>query len=376
MPPINLLVKPASGQCNLHCEYCFYCDLTQKREQASYGMMTEKTLDNMMRRVFSFAEHDVTIAYQGGEPTLRGLDFFRLSVELQKKYNTRHLPVHNALQTNGTLLTREWAQFFRENRFLLGVSLDGTKETNDAFRLTKAGKSSYSAVQHGIELLESEGVDFNILTVVHARTARNIGKVYGAFRRRGLRYLQFIPCLDPLGETPGSHPYSLTPKAYGDFLCRLFDCWWQDIEKGEFVSIRQFDNYVQMLLGIPPESCGMSGVCSLQNVVEADGGVYPCDFYVTDRYSLGNVNDNSFEEIYQKREELRFIEESLVPDEECKSCEWRGLCGNGCKRYREPRREDGSFQRNFFCESYRQFFSYAYPRLRAAAMELSRRAPR
>ena len=363
MPPINLLIKPASGQCNLHCQYCFYCDLTEKREQASYGMMTEETLDNLMRRVFAFAQDDVTIAYQGGEPTLRGLDFFRLSVELQNKYNTRRLPIHNALQTNGTLLTREWAEFFRGNHFLLGVSLDGTKETNDAFRLTKAGKSSYSAVLHGIELLENAGVEFNILTVVHARTARNINKVYSAFRRRGLRYLQFIPCLDPLGETPGSHPYSLTPKAYGDFLCRLFDCWWQDLEKGEAVSIRQFDNYVQMLLGIPPESCGMSGVCSLQNVVEADGGVYPCDFYVTDRYRLGSVNENSFEEIYQKRQALRFIEESRVPDPGCADCRWRALCGNGCKRYREPRLPDGTFRRNFFCESYRQFFDYAYPRL-------------
>lgn len=118
-----------------------------------------------------------------------------------------------------------------------------------------------------------------------------------------------------------------------------------------------------MLLGIPPESCGMSGVCSLQNVVEADGGVYPCDFYVTDRYRLGSVNENSFEEIYQKRQALRFIEESRVPDPGCADCRWRALCGNGCKRYREPRLPDGTFQRNFFCESYRQFFDYAYPRL-------------
>ena len=372
MPPLNLLVKPSSGQCNLRCRYCFYCDLTEKREQSSYGFMTEETLDNMMREAFAFAEQDITIAYQGGEPTLRGLDFFRRSIELQEKYNVHHIPVHNSLQTNGSLLNEEWADFFREHHFLIGVSLDGTKETNDAFRLDKSGKSSYPAVMKNIQMLAAKGVEFNILTVVHSRTARTIGKIYGFFRKNHLDYLQFIPCLDPLGEEPGGHDFSLTPKAYGEFLCRLFDCWYQDLRRGEAVSIRQFDNYVQMLLGYPPESCGMSGVCSFQNVVEADGSVYPCDFYVTDPYRLGNLNENSFEEIYKKRGEIRFIEESMDTDEECRGCQWLPLCGNGCKRYREPKRPDGTYQRNFFCQAYRMFFEYSYSRLREIAAATAR----
>ena len=370
MPPIHLLMKPSSGACNLRCRYCFYHDEMEKREQASFGFMTEQTLENVLRKALERAEGQCTIAYQGGEPTLIGLDFFRKSVELQKKYGRKGLKIHNAIQTNGYALNEEWAQFLAENHFLVGLSMDGTKETHDRYRLNPAGEGTFREVQRTARLFDRFKVEYNILTVVNAQTAKKIQSIYTFYKKNGFHYLQFIPCLDPLEEAPGSREYSFTPKAYGEFLCRLFDLWYADLMAGEEMSIRQFDNYVQMLLGYPPESCGMSGVCSFQNVVEADGGVYPCDFYVLDEYCLGNLNTCGFEEIEKRRTELGFVEESRAIDPGCRSCRWLPICRGGCRRYREPRDENGQLRRNYFCESYDRFFAYALPRLQGIASRI------
>lgn len=372
MPPIHLLIKPSSGACNLRCRYCFYHDEMKNREQASFGMMTEETLTNVIRKALDYAEGQCTIAYQGGEPTLIGLDFFKKSIELQKQYNHKKLVIHNAIQTNGYALDEEWAKFFAENHFLVGLSMDGTRETHDRYRLSVAGEGTFREVQRTARMFDRFGVEYNILTVVNGQTARKIQSIYTFYKKNGFRYLQFIPCLDPLGEEPGSREYSLTPKAYGEFLCRLFDLWYRDLMQGEEVSIRQFDNYVQMILGYPPESCGMSGICSYQNVVEADGGVYPCDFYVLDGYCLGNLNVCGFEEIQEKRREIGFVEESREIHPDCRECRWFPLCRGGCKRYREPRNEDGQLRKNCFCESYEVFFAYAGERMQRIAASLLR----
>ena len=220
-------------------------------------------------------------------------------------------------------------------------------------------------------LFDRFGVEYNILTVVNAQTARRGQSIYNFYKKSGFRYLQFIPFLDPLGEAPGAREYSLTPAAYGEFLCRLVDLGYQDWMAGTPVSIRQFDNYIQMMLGYPPESCGMSGICARQNVVEADGGVYPCDFYVLDGYCLGNLNQCGFDEIEAKREALGFVEESKAVDADCRDCPWAPLCRGGCKRYREPRREDGSLRKNCFCQAYQKFFPYAIPRMEQIARQVS-----
>lgn len=368
MPPLHLLIKPASGACNLRCRYCFYYDLTQKRETACYGMMTPNTLEQIIQKALDYADDDLTIAYQGGEPTLVGLDFYRESIRFQNQYNHKHLRIHNAIQTNGFALDEEWAKFFAEHHFLVGVSVDGTSKTHDAFRLDPKGKDSFSKVMKNIRLLEKYHVDFNILTVVHAFTAKNIQEIYRFYKAKHFQYLQFIPCLDPMGEEPGKEIYSLTPKAYGEFLCKLFDLWYDDLLHGNEVHIRQFENYVEMLLGYPPESCGMSGICSFQHVIEADGTVYPCDFYVMDGYELGNLTACSFDDIQKRRQEIQFIEESTVIDPKCRDCAYYSICRGGCKRYREPRL-DGKLRLNCFCESYQLFFSYAGSRL----VQLSKR---
>lgn len=370
MPPIHLLIKPSSGACNLRCRYCFYHDEMEKREQSCYGFMTPETQESMIRRALEYAEGQCTFAYQGGEPTLIGLDYFRQAEELIQKYNRKNLRIDRAIQTNGFALDEEWARFFADNRYLVGLSMDGTKETHDRFRVDAGGEGTFRQVQHTAKMFDRIGVEYNILTVVNAQTAKKIQSIYTFFKKNGFRYLQFIPCLDPLGEEPGQRDYSLTPEAYGEFLCRLFDLWYKDLMNGEEVSIRQFDNYIQMLMGYPPESCGMSGVCSFQNVVESDGSVYPCDFYVLDEWKLGNLNVNSFPELEEKRKELGFVEESRQIHPDCQKCRWLSICRGGCKRYREPRLETGELRKNCFCRSYEMFFAHAGGRMQNMARAL------
>lgn len=362
----HIMIKPSSGACDLRCRYCFYHDLTEKRDQSSYGFMTEETLETVIQKALAAATQSCTISFQGGEPTLIGLDFFKKAVQLQRKYNVNRVEIRNAIQTNGLSLDGKWADFFREHHFLVGISLDGVKDTHDANRLDAQGKGTFNRVKQAIQLLESRKVAYNILTVVNGQTAPHAGQIYRAYQRAGLGYLQFIPCLDPIGEIPGSHPYSLTPEAYGSFLCNLFDLWYQDALQGRAPSIRQFENYIEMLLGYPPEACGMAGICSIQHIVEADGSVYPCDFYVLDAFRLGNLLTDSWEQIEQARKALGFLEQSRGVDPACQKCPHFSLCRGGCRRYR-PVKEDGTLGRSFFCESYRTFFAHAAPGLRQLA---------
>lgn len=366
MQSVHIMLKPASGHCNLNCRYCFYHDLVGKRAGGSYSFMTEETLEAVLRKGLAAATWDCTIAFQGGEPTLVGLDFFRRAVALQKQYNVHHVQIHNAIQTNGLTLTAEWADFLRENHFLVGISLDGVKDTHDVNRTDASGAGTFNRVLQAIQLLESRGVPYNILTVVNRQTAAHAGKIYNFYKRNGLQYLQFIPCLDPFGDTPGGEPYSLTAEDYGRFLCILFDLWYRDARRGEAPSIRQFENYIEMLLGYPPEACGMAGICSMQHIVEADGSVYPCDFYVLDAYRLGNLNTDDFEQIDARRRALGFLEQSRAVADGCRSCRFFPLCRGGCRRYR-PVAEDGTMGRSIFCESYARFFAYAAPRLQELA---------
>lgn len=361
MKQLCLLIKPSSDKCNMRCKYCFYADIAEKHSE-SLGFMTEKTAENLIKSVMNENPSKVTFMFQGGEPTLIGLDFYRFFTECVKKNNRCNAEIFYAIQTNAYLIDIEWAEFLKNNHFLVGVSLDGTKELHDLFRVDKSGNGTASTVMKSAALLKKFGVEFNILTVVTNPLARKAEAVYNFYKKQGFQYLQFIPCLNPLDDMETDYDFSLSPERYGKFLIRLFDLWVRDIVNGDAVSIRQFDNYLLMLRGMPPESCGFSGMCSMQNVVEADGSVYPCDFYVLDNLRLGNVNVNSFEEINIVRKETGFIENSAAIDDACRECEYYPICRGGCKRYREPF-VDGIPGRNCFCESYKMFFEHALPTL-------------
>ena len=357
MPPLNLLIKPASGNCNLQCRYCFYRDESRNRAQGNCGMMSDETMGLIVKKAIDAAERFCTFGFQGGEPMVSGLPFFERTISLQKEYAPPGLAVENLLQTNGTLMDDKWAAFFAENHFLIGLSLDGPARLHDQNRRTLNGRGSFDQVMRAAHLLKKYDVPFNTLTVVTAQTARNIRSVYPFFVEHGFTYQQYIPCLDPIGEARGKERYSLTPELYGDFLKALFDLWYASCEKGEFVYIRYFDNLIRLLQGRRPETCAMAGVCAPQYAFEADGSVYPCDFYMTDPYCLGNIRDSGFADIHVRRMEMGFTRPDRVIPEKCRKCEYGAVCRRGCRR---DRGDDGI---NYFCEAYRDFFAYALPRL-------------
>ncbi len=363
MPSVHVMIKPASGLCNMRCRYCFYADEMEKRQKPSYGMMSKETLENVVRETLRFATGECTFAFQGGEPTLAGLDFYRACLALEEKYNVNKVKISHALQTNGYGLDEEWCSFLAQNHFLTGLSVDGIKATHDSYRKDAGGGDTYFRILEAARRLEE--AEFNVLTVVNAKTAPKIRRIYGQYQKLGFCWQQYIACLDPVGEKQGQKDYSLSPEAYGQFLIDLFGLWDFDLQKGQQPYIRQFENLVAILAGQQPEACEQRGVCSFQNVVEADGSVYPCDFYAMDEYRLGNLNEDSFAVLEERRRESGFIESSYNHTKECRSCLYFGICGGGCRRHRE---QPGSpLGENYFCKSYKMFYDACLPRLKEIA---------
>lgn len=365
MPSLTIMVKPVSSSCNMRCRYCFYSDVASRRELASMGRMDEKTLDNLVRRALRYADGHVSFAFQGGEPTLAGLDFFKRLVELEHMYNARGVSISNAVQTNGYALSDEMIDFFVKEHFLIGVSFDGVPEIHDALRLDAAGHGTSGRVQDTLRRLEEKHAEFNVLCVVNRYVAEKPDEVFAALSKYG--YIQYIACLD---DFDGSRrDYSLTPELYGEFLRRSFDMYYREYKAGRFVSVRNFDNYIGILAGRRPENCGMCGQCSVYYLVEADGGVYPCDFYVLDKWRLGSVNDSSFFALSKSPLSKQFVDASLYVSEKCRGCKWYSLCRGGCRRDREPF-VDGHPGLNQWCSSFTALFEYAYPRMCEMASEL------
>lgn len=355
MPPVNVLIKPASSACNMACRYCFYRDVSENREQSFEGMLSLADMEKIIIAALEYAEGVCSFAFQGGEPTLAGLAFYEAVIALQKKHNKNEIPIRNCLQTNGYLVDEAWASFFRENNFLIGLSLDGPADLHNLNRCDHAGKDTFNRVMRAAGLLTKHQVEYNVLCVVTGRNARSIEKIYQFYQKNHFSWLQFIPCLEPLGQERGKEKYHLSQQEYGDFLVRLFDLWYADLKKGTYVSIRHLDNWFFMLMGERPEACNMAGQCSVQFVVEGDGGVYPCDFYVLDEWRLGTIGEQSFEEMQQSEQACAFIEKSLHVPEECKRCRYYRLCRNGCRRDRCADVQ-GVLGKNYFCQAYQTFF--------------------
>ena len=365
MKALSLLIKPVSGSCNLRCKYCFYVDVAHSRSVVNYGAMNLETLERLVKSVFSEVTDICSMGFQGGEPTLAGLDFFKALIVLEKKYNQNGVKVAYSIQTNGLLLDDEWAKFFAENKFLVGLSIDAGKSVHDDMRVDEKGKGTHTRCLQAARLLEKNKVDFNILSVVSKGLAAHPDKVWKFYKQQNFRHIQFIPCLDNFNECE-SHPYSLNAQMYGKFLCRIFDLWYEALARNEYISIRAFDNYIHMLSCFPPESCALSGICSVYGLVEASGDVYPCDFYAVDRYLLGNINTHRFEEMLSGERAKEFIAPSLEADSSCKDCEYFFICRGGCRRDRESSVAE-ELTVNRLCQSYKMFFSYALPRMMGIA---------
>lgn len=311
------------------------------------------------------------VRVSGGEPTLVGLDFYRKLIAFEQKYNTRQIPIQNAIQTNGYGMDDAWAAFFAEHQFLVGLSIDGICATHDAYRKDAAGKDTFARIMHASDLLKQHGAEFNILTVVHRKITQKVSKIYQFYKKNGFRYQQYIACLDPFGAA-GQPEYSLSAEDYGRFLIELFDLWYLDLQKGEQPYIRQFENYISILLGIEPEACDMKGICSLQQVIEADGSVYPCDFFVLDAYRIGNIREDDFGQLLERGIEMRFVQDSVPQDADCRACRYFPVCRGGCGRHRLDS-EGNRTGKNCFCKSYQMFFDARLPQLLQIAEQIRRR---
>ncbi len=349
----TFLIKPASGACNLACRYCFYNDEGENRSIRNYGMMDRETAHILIDKALAGGD-GASFGFQGGEPTLAGLDFFRdFSDYAGTKADRRKFSF--ALQTNGYTLDDEWADFFRDAHFLIGLSLDGNLKCHDENRVDHQGRGSFKTVFNNARLLQRHKVDFNILTTTTRQIASRIDELYAFYKRNGFSYLQFTPCIDPIAEERGSQPWSLTSEDYGRFLIRLFRLYHRDWKNGEYVSIRYFDNLISLMITGWAEECGLNGICGSYYVIEADGSVFPCDFYVLDGYRIGNIRTDSFEELDRRRQEIGFVEKSKTVHEDCRNCRYYRLCRGGCRRDREDF-STGTIGKTYLCKAFRTFF--------------------
>jgi uncharacterized protein len=362
VPPISILIKPASSKCNLKCKYCFYHDVANNRAVPDFGLMSLDTAEAIIKKTLQFASGYATFSFQGGEPTLCGIDFFKAVVKIQNRLNVNNVIINNCIQTNGILVDDKWAEFLHDYRFLVGLSLDGPVELHDKFRVDAGGNGTYNRVMQTAALFDKYKVEYNILFVVTSQTAREPDRLYKFFKDNNFSFLQFMPCIDPGDGKRGIHNFSLDPAQYSFFLKRFFDRWSADFTGGREVSVRYFDNLVRMVMNTYPEMCSLQGSCQCQFVFESDGSVYPCDFYVTDSWKMGSIDENELMELYESGACQRFKESSQAVASSCNNCKWKNLCRGGCRRDRENTGEK-ELGRNYYCQAYKEFLEYAYPGL-------------
>lgn len=339
----------------MNCAYCFYSATERERENTCEKVMTDETVGILARKIRLASPRFLSITFQGGEPTLAGVGFFENFISRIKESVDKDTVISFGFQTNGLLIDDSYANFFKENSILVGLSIDGDKTAFDRYRRGRNGESVFDRVKAAAELLNKYGVDFNILSVVTDESAKEITENYSFFKDNGLRFLQFIPFVDELNCN-----IRLSPENYAAFLKTLFDLWFEDFKNGTRVSVRDFDNYISVILGYPPESCAMSGICGGYFVIEKGGEIYPCDFYCKKEYLLGNIRDAEPFSVTPVRK--KFAEESFIIHESCKKCRYYLLCRGGC---RFNRTED--LKKNIYCEAYKEFFDYSADRLISAA---------
>lgn len=363
MPASSILIKPASANCNIDCKYCFYKCLSSNREEYSKGFMSEETLEKLIVNAIDYADGYLSFAFQGGEPTLAGLDFFKKVVALQKKHNHKGLIIENTLQTNGILIDQEWAEFFHQHHFLIGISLDGPKKIHDRYRTDRNGEATFERVMETIGLFRQYKVDFNILTVVTQETSQSVSGLYKFYKRNKFPFVQLIPCMDEHNRNDEKqiNHFAVDAVQYGRFLNGLFDLWYEDYMNGVDMDIRMFSNLAQMAAGYPAEECGMNGHCNCYFVVEGDGSVYPCDFYCMDEWKLGSVDD-SFKDLIQSAKVNEFLSLGNEMAPKCKECTCFSLCRGGCRRWRETG-EQGRMGLNYLCPAYELFFEHCGERI-------------
>ena len=328
--------------------------------------MDDATLRVLIREGMRLMPGTATFGWQGGEPTLAGIEFFRRVVHYQQEFGRSGQYVCNGVQTNATLIDDEWAQFFADYSFLLGVSLDGPELWHDYYRRDVIGRGSYERVIRGIEILHRHNAEFNILTVVNRITGDHPRQIYEFMLEHDFRYLQFIPCIECDPDTDKLTDFSVRPQQFGDFLCNVFDLWYNDAEPQ--VSVRLFDSLLLAYAGHGPQVCQLQQECGDYVVVEYNGDVYPCDFYVETRLHLGNLHDQPLDAMATSQKRVAFRKRKRRGDPACETCPWLHICHHGCPLMRD---HNPNGHTHYLCQAYQHFFAHSERRLR----ELSKWIP-
>lgn len=367
MQPFTLLIKPSGSNCNIDCRYCFYKDRAPEFGSGKQRMSIE-VLTRLVKDYMKLNFPVVGFAWQGGEPTLMGIDFFQEAVELQKNYGSTGQQVSNTLQTNGILLDDKWCTFFHENKFLLGISIDGPKEFHDQYRLDHSASGTFDRVIKGIQNCKKHQVEFSALVLLNNKNIEHPQTLFNFLIENELTYLQFIPCVETDPATNEIADFSITPKQYGDFLCTLFDLWY---EYGpEKMNIREFDSLITYYVMGKHTICAYSKQCAGFVVIEHSGDAFCCEFFVEPKWRLGNIMETPLDKLAASSIKRSFARNKQNLCNKCLLCSHLDICRGGCMKDRNRLTTDNTGQ-NYFCESYKQFFDHTVPRFiqLAAAIE-------
>ncbi|MFX0058052.1 MAG: anaerobic sulfatase maturase [Candidatus Heimdallarchaeota archaeon] len=353
MKPFQLLIKPVSFDCNLRCTYCFYLRVENLYTTSKHPRMSYDTLERIISEFLGFRFKESIFGWQGGEPTLAGLNFFNKVVNFQQKYGESGQIIGNAFQTNGILINDEWCEFFNKFKFLVGLSLDGPKAIHDRYRKSKGEKSVWQKVMNAADDLRRNNVEFNILCVISRSNVNRVREIYDFFIENGFYYLQFIPALE-IDQSGKRASFSINSSQYGKFLCELFSLWCKDPDKA---SIRLFSSILAYHHGAPRGLCVLEENCADYLLVEWNGDVYPCDFFAQEEERLGNLGEISLSELKNKRDNNFGLRKQNL-SKECLNCDWVNLCHGGClkdKNFPDNPHPD----RSFYCEGYKKFFEFS-----------------
>jgi len=358
-PAFHLLAKPRGAICNLDCKYCFYLSKEELYKGSTFRM-TDEMLETYIRQLIeSHLTPEVTVAWQGGEPTLMGLDFFRRSIVYEKEYAKPGMHIQNTIQTNGTLINDEWAAFFKENNFLVGLSIDGPREMHDYYRVDRMGEPTFDKVMRGLHFLQKHGVEWNALTTIHHANADHPVEVYHFLRDEcRAKFVQLIPIVEKLTPEGSSvTERSVTAEQYGRFLVGVFEEWVRhDVAE---VYVQMFDVALANWHGEPSGLCVHSETCGGALAIEHNGDLYSCDHFVTPEYKLGNIKEKHMIELVSSDQQLKFGREkfTMLP-KYCRECEVRFACHGGCPKDRFIRAPDGEHGLNYLCAGYKIFFNH------------------
>lgn len=393
VPHFNVMAKPGGARCNLDCRYCYYLDKTRLWPGEKRFRMSEEMLDRYIRQMIAAGraagQSEIRFHWQGGEPAMLGLDFFRDVVRRQQRHRPAGVTIRNALQTNGTLLTEDWARFLADEEFLVGVSVDGPPALHDRYRVDRAGRPSSETVMSGIDRLRGAGAAFNLLCTLNRHNVLKPKAVYRFLRGLGSDHIQFIPVVERRDGAGALAPppqqdaadaacrvtsWSVPARAYGRFLCEVFDIWRRQ-DAGR-VSVQLFEVQLGLRLGAPAGLCVFAETCGDCLALEHDGTVFACDHYVYDAWRIGNIRDRALAEIAADPALRRFGRDKAarLPGQ-CRRCPYLRFCHGGCPKHRFLTSADGESGLNYFCEAYRRFFAHAGADLDRMARQVAMRGP-